>query len=190
MINAFYLFFLLITCHVSTSFLHACSRFCSCYYKLLWIPHQCKLYHCQLLTTNAIPFFIMIMSKQTNRFTTNGAEPVVCHNSFCTRQQKAFANYAAFQKHLVVMPQNQICLQVHAAPASTTSLPRMSQNVIAVAGCVYDKKRKCLLCHDVVNLLVEPGPIPEFPPHRRRNFVQRQISQRWLNLCLTLPCPI
>ena len=111
------------------------------------------------------------MSKH-NRSTKSGTKPVVCHNPFCTRQQKAFSNNAAFQKHLAVMPQCQIFLETHyqhvyhVHTARAPSLPRtMARNAIEVSNSIKDtnKKRKCSLLRNMVNVLDEQVPIPDPP---------------------------
>ena len=101
-----------------------------------------------------------------------GANAVVCHNPFCTRQQKEFTNDAALQKHLPVMPQCQTFLETHnqheylVHTARAPSLPQtMARNVIEVSNSLNDtnKKRKCLLRRNVVNVLDAQVPIPDPP---------------------------
>ena len=97
------------------------------------------------------------------------ANAVVCHNPFCTRQQKAFTNDSAFQKHLAVTPQCQIFLQnhnqheFHMHTARAPSLPQtVAPHVFEVSNAIIDssKKRKCLLRRNVVNVIEEQVPMP------------------------------
>ena len=101
-----------------------------------------------------------------------GANAVVCHNPFCTRQQKAFTNDSAFQKHLAVTPQCQIFLQnhnqheFHMHTARAPTQPRtVAPHVFDVSNALIDSSKKwnCLLRRDVVNVIEEQVPMPNPP---------------------------
>jgi hypothetical protein len=92
-----------------------------------------------------------------NHSHSNYVEPVMCRNPFCNRQQKAFANESAFQKHLAVLPQcreylmhhQQLQINAAASIATVKETPSTKQSVTIETS----KKRTCVLRRDVVNVL-------------------------------------